>query len=84
MLFNDAVSCKCYIVSAINVRMSMERWWNDTDRWNRHISIKSCHNVALSTTYLTCTGLGSNLCLCTVKIVTNSLSQGMLDPFHCL
>ena len=37
MLFNDAVSCKCYIVSVINVRMSMERWWNDIDRWNRHI-----------------------------------------------
>jgi len=32
MLFNDAVSCQCYIVSMVNVRMSMEHWWNDIDK----------------------------------------------------
>jgi hypothetical protein len=29
--FNDAVSGKYYMVSAVNEGMSMEHWWNYTD-----------------------------------------------------
>jgi len=31
-LFNNTVTCQNYILSAIDERMCMDYWWNDTDR----------------------------------------------------
>jgi hypothetical protein len=41
-------------------KMSVEHWWNTTDRRKPKYSEKNVPSATLSTTYLTLTELGSN------------------------
>jgi len=64
VLFNDTVTCCDYIESVIDEEMSMEHWWNVTDRRRlKYLGKKTFPTVTLSTTNHTYTGLGSNLVL---------------------
>ena len=63
--------------------MSIEHWWNDTDRkfyWEKNRGNwsscrRTCPTATLSTTDLTCTGLGSNLFLQIHRLATNHLTH---------
>ena len=45
---------KHYTLWVVDGWMSMEQWWNDTDRGNWSTGRKTCPNATLSTTNLTC------------------------------
>ena len=57
------------------MKMSMERWWNDTDGENITTGSKSCLSAAVSTINLTATDLGSNLALRGERPATNRPSK---------
>jgi len=56
---------------------SMEHWWNDTARGNRTTDWKIRSSARLSTSNLTCTGLGSNHGM---AVILNSPSQQYCKP----
>jgi hypothetical protein len=66
---------KHYTVCVVDEWMSVEQWWNDTDRGNWSTGRKTCHNATFSTTNLTRTGLGSNTGLIGDRLATKRLNQ---------
>jgi hypothetical protein len=56
--------------------MSMENWWNDTDKGKQSTQRKPCPTASFSTTNNMWTDVGSNLGLHGVWPTTNCLSQG--------
>ena len=69
---------KHYTAWAVDEWMSMEQWWNDSDRGNLKYSGKPCPCFPVSITNLTWTDLLSNPCLRGKKPRTNSLFKIML------
>jgi hypothetical protein len=67
---------KHYTASVVDEWMSMEHWWSDSDRAKLKYSEKTCPNATFSTTNLTWTDLGQNLCLWVDRPATNHLSHG--------
>ena len=64
--FTDAAKCEDCTASVGDECMSMENWWNDTDRqkyWHRNVS----NSPTLSTNDLTWTGRGVRRDLCGEK-----------------
>ena len=60
------------------MKMSMEQWWNDTDREKHKSWRKSCPTATLSTNTVTSGGTGSNLGLHSNRPANNHLSYGIL------
>ena len=60
----------------MQMKMSVERWWNDTERGNRSTGRETCQSATLSTTDLICTVLGSNVNLRGKRPVTDCVSHG--------
>ena len=79
MLFNDAVIV-LRLYSNGDIRISMEHWWNDTDRGNRNTG--GGGGGGLSTTNLTWTGLGPNMDLRGERPATNRLIHRICRLFR--
>jgi hypothetical protein len=60
----------------MKMRMSIEHWWNNTDRGNRATGRKTCPSTTLSTTNVTGTDLGSSPGLRGERPATNRQSHG--------
>jgi len=58
------------------MKMSVERWWNDTDRGKLKYWEKTCTSATLSATNLTWTDLGSDLGLRGERPATDRLRDG--------
>jgi hypothetical protein len=52
--------------SSIELKMSMEHWWSETDGGNRSTQRETCSSATLSTTNLTRYALRLNLCICNI------------------
>jgi hypothetical protein len=62
--------------------LSMEHWWNDTDRGNWSTGRKTPRSATLSSTNHSRTGLGSNLIFCGEKPETNLKIQFLPHREH--
>ena len=58
---SEVLGEKHYTAWVVDEWMSMEQWWNDTNRGNGSTWRKRCSHLTLSTTYPTGSGLGPNL-----------------------
>jgi hypothetical protein len=61
--------------STIMMKMSIEHWWNDTDKGKVGTRKGTCPSATLSTTNPICPGMGSNQDLHGERSATNRLSS---------
>jgi hypothetical protein len=66
-------------IDSIKMGMSMDYWWNDTDRGKPKYSEINCAITTLPTINLERTGPGSNQDLRGERSVTNRISHGTAD-----
>lgn len=76
LCFKVSTLCLLVLKSNVKMQMSMEKWWNDTNRGSWNIWSKTCPIATLSAVNLIWTGPGLHPVMCGDTPLTTCLSCG--------